>query len=410
MNMIPYSHQWLDEEEIEAIVRTLKGNYLTQGPKIEEFEENLCNICGSKYAVAVSSGTAALHIAALAAKLGHADEGITSPNTFLASANCLIYSNAIPKFADIQADTYCLDPKELKERITPRTRAIIPVHFAGQPCDMESIWEMAKGKDLIVIEDAAHALGSKWQDKRGEWHQVGSCSHSHMTILSFHPVKTITTAEGGIILTNDPEIARTCRRLSNHGITKNSAEFLNLDFASLSRNQCSPCTGQNQSSPFTAQSSFPPWYYEMQELGFNYRITDIQCSLGLVQLKRLPLFIRRRREIWTRYQEQLACIEGLTLPVERKSACSCWHLYAAQAEARDELLMYLRTRGIGAHAMYIPVHLQPYYQRRFGYRRGDFPKAENYFEKSLILPLYPALTNEMQDYVIETVKSFYESN
>ena len=378
MNMIPYSRQWLDDEEIEAVVKTLKGDYLTQGPKSEEFEEAICGVCGARYAIAVSSGTAALHIAAMAAGLGPADEGITSPNTFLASANCLVYSGATPRFADIQADTYCLDPQDLRERLNSRTRVIIPVHFAGQPCDMESIWDMANARDLIVIEDAAHALGSKWQDKRGEWHRVGSCSHSHMTILSFHPVKTITTAEGGIILTNDPKIARTCRLLRNHGITRDSSEFLNMDFASLHhyQNQCAPFTAQNQStltsitaqnqcltharlsinvrllnqsrllkinpyqnqcSTFTVQSSFPPWYYEMQELGFNYRITDIQCSLGLVQLKRLPFFIRQRRKIWNYYQDRLSGIEGLTLPKERNGACSCWHLYAAQAEAEGQI-------------------------------------------------------------------------
>jgi len=423
MNIIPYSRQWLDDEEIEAVVKTLKSDYLTQGPQSEEFENAICGICGARYAVAVSSGTAALHIAAMAAGLGPADEGITSPNTFLASANCLVYSSATPRFADIRPDTYCLDPQDLRERLNSRTRVIIPVHFAGQPCDMESIWDMANARDLIVIEDAAHALGSRWQDKRGEWHRVGSCSHSHITILSFHPVKTITTAEGGIILTNDPKIARTCRLLRDHGITRDSSEFLNMDFASLhhDQNQCTPFTtqntfasqnifaAQNQCSTFTVQSSFPPWYYEMQELGFNYRITEIQCSLGLVQLKRLPFFIRQRRKIWDYYQDRLSGIEGLTLPKERNGACSCWHLYAAQAEERDKLMMYLRSRGIGAHAMYIPVHLQPYYQKRFGYRKGDFPRAETYFDKSLILPLYPAITDEMLDYVIDAVKNFYES-
>jgi perosamine synthetase len=422
-NMIPYSRQWLDDEEIEAVVKTLRGDYLTQGPKSEEFEEAICGVCGARYATAVSSGTAALHIAAMAAGLGPADEGITSPNTFLASANCLVYSSATPRFADIQADTYCLDPQDLKERLSPRTRAIIPVHFAGQPCDMESIWDMANARDLIVIEDAAHALGSRWQDKRGGWHRVGSCSHSHMTILSFHPVKTITTAEGGIILTNDPKIAHTCRLLRNHGITRDSSEFLNMDFAPLHhQNQCAPFAAQNQRSTITnlthqnqyptlnVQSSLsPPWYYEMQELGFNYRISDVQCSLGLVQIKRLPFFIRQRRRIWDYYQDRLSDIEGLTLPKEQSSAFSCWHLYAAQAEERDKLLVYLHSRGIGAHAMYIPVHLQPYYQKRFGYRKGDFPRAENYFDKSLILPLYPALTDEMLDYVIDAVKSFYKS-
>jgi len=408
MNMIPYSRQWLDEEEIASVVEALKGNYLTQGPKVEEFEEAVAEICGAKYAVAVANGTAALHLAALASGLKPGDEGITSPNTFLASANCLLYVGARAEFADIQPETYCLDPEALKEKINSRTRLIIPVHFAGQPCDMERIWEVAKEKNLMVIEDASHALGSKWRDKKGEWHMVGSCSHSHMTTFSFHPVKTITTGEGGMILTNDPNIARKLRLLRNHGISKDPSEFMNLEFASPAN--CSPLTAQGSCSTNFAHApySFPPWYYEMHELGFNYRITELQCALGLVQLRRLPFFVARRRQLWANYQERLCDLKELTLPRERDGAQSCWHLYVVQAKERDRLLSHLRLRGIGAHAMYIPIHLQPYYQRRFGYKRGDFPQAERYFARCLILPLYPGLSDEMLDFIVKTIKEFYE--
>ncbi|MEW6380744.1 MAG: UDP-4-amino-4,6-dideoxy-N-acetyl-beta-L-altrosamine transaminase [bacterium] len=410
MDTIPYGRQWLDEEEIAAVVRTLKGDYLTQGPQVEEFEEAVAEICGARYAIAVANGTAALHLAALASGIRPGDEGITSPNTFLASANCLIYCGATPKFADIQADTCCLDPDELKIKLNSRTRVIIPVHFAGQPCDMERIREIADAWNLTVIEDAAHALGSRWRDKKGEWHTVGSCSHSHMTIFSFHPVKTITTGEGGMILTHDPKIARTLRLLRNHGITKDPSEFQNLDCAFPVHGSTLTAPRSNRgtasvSSPVPC--SFPPWYYEMQELGFNYRITDLQCALGLVQLRRLPFFLARRREIWAHYQERLSGIGELVLPKERDGVRSCWHLYAAQAQARDKLLIHLRSRGIGAHAMYIPVHLQPYYRRRFGYQRGDFPRAEHYFSRSLILPLYPGLTDEVIDYIVEAIRDFY---
>ena len=254
---------------------------------------------------------------------------------------------------------------------------------------MEAISHSAKKNNLTVIEDAAHALGSQWKDKKGEWHKVGSCSHSHMTIFSFHPVKTITTGEGGMILTNSKELAEKCRLLSNHGITKDSSKFTNLQPA------------------ICGLKSPPPWYYEMQRLGFNYRITDLQAALGLVQLKRLPAFIKRRREIHKLYNEQLSGIGDLALPQEQSGRVSCWHLYVVQTTSRDKLLNHLHKKGIGAHAMYIPVHLQPYYQDHYGYKKGDFPKSEKYFQKSLILPLYPQMTNEMVDRVIDSVKAFY---
>jgi UDP-4-amino-4,6-dideoxy-N-acetyl-beta-L-altrosamine transaminase len=388
--VIPYGHQYIDAEEIDAVVKILKGDWLTQGPVISQFEEAVAAYCGARYAIAISNGTAALHVATMAIGLGNGDEGITSPNTFLASANCLAFCRATPRFADIDPITYCIDSDEIKKSINPRTRVIIPVHFSGHPCDMEAIWEIAQKKNLLVIEDAAHAVGTSWEDRRGVWHKVGSCSHSHLTTFSFHSVKTITTGEGGMILTNDEGLADKCRLLRNHGITKNPSTFK-----------------RNQSSIFNFQSP-PPWYYEMHELGYNYRITDIQCALGLVQMERLDQFVTRRREIWTHYNNALEGIEGFQTPVEREGAQSAWHLYAAQADERDQLLRFLHDNGVGAHAMYIPVHLQPYYQEHFNYQVGDFPYSEAYFRKSIILPLYPSLTEVQAEYITNQVKKYYQ--
>ena len=387
--MIPYGRQYINEEEISAVVEVLQGDWLTQGPVICQLEEDVAGYCGARYAIAVSNGTAALHIAALALGIKEGDEGVTSPNTFLASANCIAFCRGIPRFADIDPDTYCVNPKEIEKTITPKTRVLIPVHFAGQPCDMGSIRDIAEKRNLYIIEDAAHALGSKWRDKNGVWHKVGSCSHSHLTIFSFHPVKTITTGEGGMILTNDESLAAKCRLLRNHGITRDPSKFINAN-NTMSRAQCSM-----------------PFYYEMHELGYNYRLTDFQCALGLVQLRRLDEFIKRRREIWEYYTNELSEIDGFTVPIERESVRSAWHLYVAQVERRDELFNYLREKDIGAHAMYIPVHLQPYYQKKYGCKKGDFPNAEVYFDKCFVLPLFPTLKDSEAEYITKTIKAFY---
>lgn len=385
--MIPYGKQTVNEEEIKAVVQVLRSDWLTTGQKVEEFEEAIAGYCGARYAIAVSNGTAALHLAALALDLKEGDEGITSPNTFLSSANCIAFCNGVPRFADIKSDTYCINPSEIESTITSKTRVLIPVHFAGQPCDMESIRDIAESRNLHIIEDAAHAIGARWQDKESEWHKVGSCSHSHLTIFSFHPVKTITTGEGGMILTNDKKVADKCRLLRSHGIT---------------RDQLKSAGGNGN-----IQNSMP-FYYEMHELGYNYRLTDFQCALGLVQLRRLDEFVKRRREIWEYYTNELSGIDRFTAPIERESVRSAWHLYVAQVERRNKLFNYLRERNIGAHAMYIPVHLQPYYQKNFGYKKGDFPKAEAYFEKCLVLPLFPALKDSEVEYIIKTIKMFYQ--
>ena len=388
--MIPYSRQDITNEEIQAVVEVLRSDFLTTGPKVEGFEKAIAGYCGARYAIAVSNGTAALHIAALALDIKEGDEGITSPNTFLASANCIAFCRGIPRFADIDPVTYCISPKEIEDAITPKTRVLIPVHFAGQPCDMESIRDIAEKKNLYIIEDAAHALGSKWRDKNGVWHKVGSCSHSHIAIFSFHPVKTITTGEGGMILTNDKDLADKCRLFRSHGITRDPANFV------------------NQPSAISHQLIYPSFYYEMHELGYNYRLTDFQCALGLVQLRRLDEFIKHRRKVWKYYTNELSEIDGFTVPIERENVRSAWHLYVAQVERRDELFNYLREKDIGAHAMYIPVHLQPYYQQNFGYKEGDFPKAEAYFEKCLVLPMFPALKDSGTEYIVKTVKDFFQ--
>ncbi|CAB1068232.1 Bacillosamine/Legionaminic acid biosynthesis aminotransferase PglE; 4-keto-6-deoxy-N-Acetyl-D-hexosaminyl-(Lipid carrier) aminotransferase [Olavius algarvensis Delta 1 endosymbiont] len=389
--MIPYGKQDIAAEEIDAVVEILKAERLTQGPVISQFEEAVAAYCGARHAIAVSNGTAALHVAAMAIDIKSGDEGITSPNTFLASANCLLFCRAIPRFADIDPVTNCIDPDKIKKSITPRTRVIIPIDFAGHPCEMETIWELALENNLSVIEDAAHAIGTSWADHQGDWHKAGACSHSHLTIFSFHPVKTITAGEGGMILTNDPGLAAKCRLLRNHGITRKPTKF----------------THQN-SAIFDKQFP-PPWYYEMHTLGYNYRITDFQCALGLAQMERLDQFVTRRREIWTQYSSALEGIEGFQIPVEREATRSAWHLYAAQADERDELLKFLHEKGIGAHAMYIPIHLQPYYQKHFSYEVGDFPYAEAYFKKSIILPLYPSLTDAQAEYITNQVKTYYQN-
>ncbi|MBU4001129.1 MAG: UDP-4-amino-4,6-dideoxy-N-acetyl-beta-L-altrosamine transaminase [Proteobacteria bacterium] len=384
--MIPYGKQHISDPDIQAVIDVLKSEFLTTGPNVEVFERKVAQYCGAKHGIAVSNGTAALHVAALALGIGEGHHGITSPNTFVASANCLAYCRAEPDFADIDHEIYCVDPSELERRITSRTKVLIPVHFAGHPCDMKAIWEIAEKHHLFVIEDAAHALGSAYQDKTGDWVKVGSCTHSHLTTFSFHPVKTITTGEGGMIMTNDDELDRKCRLIRNHGIERESSLFKGI-----------PLKG----------GSDEPWYYEMQDLGFNYRLTDIQCALGSNQMNRLDEIIEKRRSLWRKYNQALKDIDKLTVPAERDWAFSAWHLYVATTVHRNDLLKELRQSGIGAHAMYIPVHLQPWYRRNFGFKAGDFPVSESYFDKCLVLPLHPDITEDEQEFIIESVKQFF---
>ncbi len=380
--MINYGKQWVDEDDIAAVVAVLKSDFLTQGPKVLEFENALAAYVGAEYAVAVSNGTAALHLAVRALDI-NGYEGLTAPNTFTASANCFLYNGLTPGFVDIDRRTYCMDAAELEKQITPKTRVVIPVHFAGQPAEIETVDAVTKGKNIHVIEDASHAVGSKY----GNGKMVGSCCYSDMATFSFHPVKTIATGEGGAVTTNDPELYQKLLLLRNHGITKDASKFVNPAHA--------------------AQPG--PWYYEMQELGFNYRLTDIQAALGLGQLKKIKRFIKRRREIVKRYNQVFKYVPFLTVPHEREDVFSAFHLYVLQIDfdginkSRTRVMQELREKGIGTQVHYIPVHLQPYYREHFGFKDGDFPVSEDYYNRCLSIPLYPKMSNDDIDHVIEAV-------
>ncbi len=392
LDIIGYGRQNIDSYDIEAVVEVLKSSNLTQGKKIEEFEKALCKYTGAKYAVAVSSGTAALHIACLAAGLNDKDEFITSPNTFVASVNCGVYCKAKPVFADIKKDTYNIDPEKIREKINANTRVVIPVHFAGQICDMEEIKNIVSEKEIqykekiFIIEDASHALGSLYKGSA-----AGACTYSDMTVMSFHPVKHITTGEGGAVFTNDERIYKKLKLLRSHGITNNENDLMLKD-------QAYGSTGLNL------------WYYEQQYLGFNYRITDIQCALGISQLNKIDYFLRRRRRVVEFYNRALADIDGIVLPFESKYCLTNWHLYVLQVDFdafkknRADIVRKLKVKGVGVHVHYIPVHLQPYYQNTYGFRKGDYPIAEKYYAQALSVPLYPALSKDDIEKVVTSLR------
>jgi len=369
---LSYGRQWIDEDDIEAVAAVLRGDMLTQGPVVGEFERALADYCGAKYAVAVNSGTSGLHIAALAAGVGPGDVGITSPITFVASANSIAYCGGTPKFVDVNPRTINIDVEALGkacERFTPKV--IIPVDFAGQPADLPAIRRVADSVGAKVIEDAAHSLGARYTSDGIEF-RAGSCDHTDFAVLSFHPVKHITTGEGGAVLTNNEDAYQHLLELRSHGIAKRDDK--------LTRNE-------------------GPWWYEQQKLGFNYRITDLQCALGLSQVKRLASFISRRRELVELYKEIFADLaDEVTLLTEEGSNRSSYHLmvarFAAGYEVRSKVLKYLRTKNIWTQVHYIPVHFQPWYQENFGYVRGDYRNAENYYDQCLSLPLFPAMSDD----------------
>lgn len=387
--MINYGKQWLDEDDISAVVEVLKSDFLTQGPRVLEFEKALAAYVGADYAVAVSNGTAALHLAVKALEIPVGYEGLTTPNTFAASGNCFLYNGLKPRFTDIDRRTYCMDPAELEKRITPGTRVVIPVHFAGQPAEMETIAGIAKNKNSHVIEDASHAVGSKHENGK----MVGSCCYSDMAIFSFHPVKTIATGEGGAVTTNNKELYEKLLLLRNHGIIKDASKFVNPEHA--------------------AQPG--PWYYEMQELGFNYRLTDMQAALGTSQLKKIGRFIERRREIVKTYNQAFKDVSFLTVPHEREAVFSAFHLYVLKIDfeslnkTRTQVMQELREQGIGTQVHYIPVHLLPYYRRHFGFKEGDFPVSEDYYNHCLSIPLYPKMTMDDIHRVVEAVAGLRET-
>jgi UDP-4-amino-4,6-dideoxy-N-acetyl-beta-L-altrosamine transaminase len=365
-----------------SVIKILKSEWITQGPKVKEFEQALCEYTGSKYAVAVSNGTAALHISCLAAGIKAGDEVITSPITFAASANCVLYCGGKPVFADVEEDTVNIDPLEIEKKITPKTKAIIPIHFAGHPCDLERIHRIARAHHLVVIEDAAHALGAEYRvNKRsGEWMKVGNGQFSNMSILSFHPVKSITTGEGGAVLTNRKDLYKRLLVFRNHGITRDKSALLKKDEGS--------------------------WYYEMQELGFNYRITDFQCALGISQLKKIGRFLKRRREIAHMYEERMADLEEIILPVTKPFGKPSWHIYCVRVKEpsrRESVFSKLKAFNIGVQIHYIPVYFHPYYHR-LGYKKGICKKAEDYYRQSITLPIHPSMTDGDVNRVVKKLR------
>jgi UDP-4-amino-4,6-dideoxy-N-acetyl-beta-L-altrosamine transaminase/dTDP-4-dehydrorhamnose reductase len=399
---IQYGRQWIDSEDIRAVLRVLRSKKITQGPTVEEFEEALVGYCGAKYGVAVNSGTSALHISCLAAGIEKGDEVITSPITFVASANCVVYCGGKPVFADIDRKTYNISPDEIEKKITQKTRAVIPVHFAGQSCDMEAVREAVKsaertyGHRIFIIEDACHALGSKYKGR-----QVGACSYSDMTVMSFHPVKHITTGEGGVVLTNDEVLWKNLRRFRSHGITNTPEEFVYTDQAF-----------QNQESG--SGTVVNQWYYEQVDLGYNYRITDIQCALGCSQLRKIEKFRERRREIVNKYNNAFRDLKRIRNPFELEDCDSNFHLYVLLIDfdgmgvTRSKFINRLKKMNIQTQVHYIPVHTQPFYQDKFGTKWGDCPNAERYYQKCLSIPLYPSMTDVDVEQVIEAIVNLVE--
>lgn len=397
--LLTYGRQVLDDDDVAAVTAVLKSINLTQGPHIAEFERNICEYVCATYGIACNSGTSALHMACIAAGVGPGDEVITSPNTFVASANCALYCGAKPVFADIDPRTYNITPAEIEKKITANTKAVIPVHFAGQSSEMEVIRDIVSrkerefGRKIFIIEDACHALGSIYKNRK-----VGSCEFSDMAVLSFHPVKHITTGEGGMVLTNDGELAKKLRKLRSHGITSDPEELTTADSAWQDPKKNLP----------------NPWYYEQILLGYNYRITDIQCALGISQLKKLDSFIKRRRQIVDSYNEAFRNRKYIQIPFEDSKCRSNFHLYVllidfqATGVSRAELMLKLKKKGIQTQVHYIPVHLQPYYREKLGTTRGDYPRAEAYYEKCLSIPLHPALTDQDVRKVVSEILSATE--
>ncbi|MFA6217297.1 MAG: UDP-4-amino-4,6-dideoxy-N-acetyl-beta-L-altrosamine transaminase [Candidatus Omnitrophota bacterium] len=376
---LPYGRQLIDDDDVLSIVKVLKSQFLTQGPRVFEFERALCAYTGAKYCVAVSSGTAALHLAVAALGLKKGATGVTSPITFLASVNALVYNGIIPLFADIDAETVNVSLGALEGVIRKDTKVIIPVHFAGRPALMKEISAFAKRKNCFVIEDAAHAIGSRYLDGS----RVGNGKYSDMTIFSFHPVKTITTGEGGAVMTNNKKLYDFLCCLRSHGVTR---------------------------SPLLIKNSPGPWYYEMRQLGFNYRLTDIQAALGISQLRKIESFIARRRHIVSLYNaafKKHSCLR----PVTTDDALCAYHLYVVRIDfaklklSRKEFIEKLTWEGVGTQVHYIPVYRQPFYEKNFHFSRKDFPEAEKYYKECLSLPLFPAMTdNDVARVILAVLK------
>jgi len=373
--LLPYGRQSVDESDIQAVVEVLHSNWLTTGPKVGEFEESFAAYVGAGHAVSFSSGTAALHAAAYTAGLKPGDEAITTPLTFAATANCVLYQGGTPVFADVSSENLNIDPEQVRKKITPRTRAILPVDYSGHPADLDSIIQLAREHDLIVIEDACHALGAEYKGTR-----VGSIAD--LTVFSFHPVKHITTGEGGMVTTNTPKFAETLRRFRNHGISSDARQ----------------------------RQSAGQWHYEMVLLGFNYRLPDIVCALGIEQLRKLEPNLSRRREIAAMYDAAFRQLPGIISPVVKSEVNPAWHLYPIRLNLkklsadRGHIFRALRAENIGVNVHYIPVHLHAYYRERFGNREGEFPIAEDAYSRLISLPMFHSMSDQDVVDVIHAVK------
>jgi len=384
-SVIPYGRQDITDADIQAVVDVLRSDYLTQGPVVPAFEQAVADYCGAGYAVAVNSATSALHLACLALDVGTDDYVWTSPNTFVASANCALYCGAKIDFVDIDPRTYNMSVEALHKKLVEAERegalpkVVIPVHFAGQACEMKEVRDLADHYGFRLVEDASHAIGGNYLKEK-----VGNCRYSDITVFSFHPVKIITTGEGGMATTNSPELARKMQLLRSHAVTRESDEMIRTDRGAL--------------------------YYEQVGLGFNYRMTDIQAALGNSQLKRLDEFVARRHQIVEVYDQSLQNLP-LTLPWQHPDTWSSWHLYVVhlnESHRRRQVTEQLRATGILVNVHYIPVHLQPYYER-MGFAAGDFPEAEHYYEGTISLPLFPAMTSSQQQQVIEMLHKVMQS-
>lgn len=371
LTWLPYGHHEIDDEDVAAVVETLRGKWLTQGAKVGEFEEAVAHSCGAAYGVAFSSGTAALHAACVAAGVGPGDVAITTPLTFAATANVAVYCGAIPRFADIQPDTLNIDPARIEEQLTERTRVIVPVDFAGQPADLDWILSLARKHHVMVVEDATHALGARLRGR-----PVGAIAD--MTVFSFHPVKHITTGEGGMVVTNDATLADRLRTFRHHGIVQPDRRR--------------------------------PWCYDIVQLGHNYRITDVQCALGLSQLRKLAGRIERRQQLAQRYRRTLAHADGVSLPAVRKDVEHAWHIFVVLLALekltvdRDTIIERLRSENIGATLHYPLVHLHAFFRKHFGYGEGLCPVAERTAPRLMTLPLFSTMTDQDVDDVVRALK------
>lgn len=381
--MIPYGRQDISQQDIDAVVEVLQSDFLTQGPKVPAFEQSVMDACNAKYAVAVNSATSALHIACLALGLGEGDWLWTTPNTFVASANCGLYCGAQVDFVDIDPRTYNMSAKTLEQKLViaqkegSLPKIVIPVHFSGQPCDMAAIHALSQKYGFKIIEDASHAIGGKYKDE-----SIGNCRYSDITVFSFHPVKIVTTAEGGVAVTNDTKLANQLNLLRSHGITREEGLMTK------------PGDG--------------PWYYQQIELGYNYRMTDMQAALGVSQMQRLDEYVDKRHELAERYNELLKELP-ITLPWQHEDSYSGLHLYVIRlhldkiSKTHLDVFNGMREAGILVNLHYIPVHLQPYYQE-MGFNEGQFPEAEQYYKEAISLPMFPTMTEEQQNQVVDTLR------